>query len=267
MFFKESTAVTNPKLNFSFKHLRTICLIAIMATSTLFAQAQKKKKYEYNKETGFIELSGQNIAKLDKIKADLLGTQKNYSLKSLDGEELLFVKFYQTTRYNRQTGKEENTNWFKFSFIESGGQLDIKKAVTLSTSGFLKILAQHDLLTKNGQIKNSSLEALMLKYNGRYTKTNKTNTTSHTEVEVIDGEIHQNGNLIGKVIEASDSTSRIYHVYRKTGSKVCMATIAKENPLEWKLEKPDGAVYTVLYEGKGDGLQILTYLASEGWFK
>ena len=266
MLKQESTVKNLRKAKLNFGRFKTFLLLFAILASTTFAQAQKKskKKYEFNKETGYIEYKGQRIAKLVKVKADLIGTQKNFSLRSKEDEELLFVKYFHKTRYNQETRKEEKVLWFNFTFIESGGQLELKKGMGMTTKGLLKILAQNDLLTENGEINNSGLDGFLMKHNGLYLK--DPITVSHSIVEVIDGKIYQDGDLLGKVIASPDNTNRIYHVYDKAGNKVCVATIPLEDPIEWKLDKPDGAVYTVLYEGKGDGLQILTYLASEGWF-
>ena len=76
-----------------------------------------------------------------------------------------------------------------------------------------------------------------------------------------------NKNSSGKVLERHTDKDRVYHVYDKSGSKVMVASIPKENPLEWQLISTKGDTYNVLYEGEQDGIKILTYLAKKGWLK
>jgi hypothetical protein len=90
---------------------------------------------------------------------------------------------------------------------------------------------------------------------------------SKSTVTVVNNEIYQDGEIIGKVIERHSDTDRIYHVYNVSGDKVMVASLAKEDPMEWNLTSVKGDTYNVIYEGDQDGTKILTYMASKGWLK
>ncbi len=52
----------------------------------------------------------------------------------------------------------------------------------------------------------------------------------------------------------------------KVTSKVMVAALPVENPIEWTLTRAeDGKSFSVVYEGESDGVNILTYLAIKGW--
>jgi len=86
-------------------------------------------------------------------------------------------------------------------------------------------------------------------------------------VTLVENDIYRDDVLIGKVLERSTDTDRVYHVYDKSGSKVMVASLPKENPLEWKLTSIKGQEYSVVYEGEQDGIKILTYMANKGWLR
>lgn len=248
------------KLNFI-----KICLIIFtLAISANYTHAQKNKKFFYDKESECVVYKGEKVAKLVRLKANFINTQKNFSLQNLEGEEFLFVKYFHKTRYNRETRQEEKQLWFRFTFIESGGQVEFKRTMGLTANGLLKFLDKKQLLMENGSIDANNLEDFIMKNNGNYLT--KKNIVSHSTVTVKDGKIYQDEKFLGKFIDAPNEIDRVYHVYNRTGEKICMATIPKIDPIEWSLKKPDGANYTIIYEGQGDGIQLLTYLAIEGWF-
>ena len=239
------------------------CLVLV--SSVVFGQ---KMKLIYDDDTETITKNGVPYAKMVKTKGDLFGLQKNFSVRNLEDDELIFVKYSQKDGYDQYGRKDGSTeNWYTFSFIETGGVVSMERGMGLGEKGLMKILAQNDFIV-DGSVDRKLLDAYILKNRGSYTKDQAPMEipTSDTPVEILDNKIYQDGELIGKVVEASNEEQRVYHVYDKEGSKVMVAALPVENPIEWTLTRAeDGKSFSVVYEGESDGVNILTYLAIKGW--
>jgi hypothetical protein len=135
----------------------------------------------------------------------------------------------------------------------------------MGTKGAIKILVKNELI-KNGSL-DWGMTMRYLQNNDGTIKFLKSKEQSKSTVTVVNNEIYQDGEIIGKVIERQTDIERIYHVYNVSGDKVMVASLAKEDPMEWNLTSIKGDTYNVIYEGDQDGTKILTYMASKGWLK
>jgi hypothetical protein len=222
---------------------------------------QKKIKPVFNDEKQEVTIEGQYYIGLKKTSGGNLGMAKNFSVLNKAGDQLIFMKFTPRTNSDNET-----SYWYEVSFPESGSWLWVSKSIAgISTKGAIKFMIKNELI-KDGELDWEMTKRYLQNNNGKIGRP-KSWEPSALQVSIVDNEIIQDGQLIGKVIEKHTETDRIYHVYDVSGAKVMVARIEKQDPMEWTLTSAEGKTYTVLYEGEQDGIKILTYMASKGWLR
>ena len=253
----------------------TFFLAVLLLSTTVFAQKVDKTSFALQKKTGNIIANYQVVGKLVKTKATMIGMQKNFSIRNPEDDELLYIKYRQTKDYTggRKPNGEREYNTvenFDFNFIESGAKVTLVRTIGLGEKGLMKILGTDQLMNIDGSINMDNVESFVMKNGGQFVeeqKSKKSPKLSEALVTVNDElEIWQEDKHLGKVIERHTDEALVFHIYDTKGSKIAKATIDKADMLEWKLVDWDDKKYTVLYEGDGSGIQILTYMASNGWF-
>tara|TARA_B110001452_G_C14917354_1_gene320757 strand:- start:78 stop:506 length:429 start_codon:yes stop_codon:yes gene_type:complete len=123
----------------------------------------QKKKITYDKETGIIQVNGEDYAQLAKENAPgQLGINKNFTISNLEGDELIYMVFKQRSTYpNGPNGKEELRPYYQMTFLESNRYS--KKNGTMYAIGAAKIVAKNDLI-KNGKIDAAAEKKFHIKY-------------------------------------------------------------------------------------------------------
>lgn len=233
-------------------------ILLYIASLTGFAQ---KGKPEWNEETNEVTLDGKYYITMKKMNGGNLGLAKNFSVLNKEGNEILFMQFTPRTDSENVT-----SYWYKMIFTQSGSWFWLSKSIAgMGHKGAMKLLMKNELI-QDGDLNWDRTVEYVSRYNGRlgYPKGKK---PSESMVTVVDNGVYRDEVLIGKVLERNTDTDRVYHVYDRSGSKVMVASLPKENPLEWHLTSIKGTKYNVLYEGEQDGIKILTYMAKKGWLK
>jgi hypothetical protein len=123
----------------------------------------QKKKITYDKETGIIQVNGEEYAQLAKENAPgQLGINKNFTISNLEGDELIYMVFKQRSTYpNGPYGKEELKPYYQMTFLESNRSSN--RNGTMSVSGAAKIVAKNDLI-KDGKIDAAAEKKFHIKY-------------------------------------------------------------------------------------------------------
>jgi hypothetical protein len=137
-------------------------LITFTLILNLNIQGQKKK-ITYEKETGIIQVNGEDYAQLAKENAPgQLGINKNFTISSLDGEELIYMVFKQRSTYpNGPYGKEELKPYYQMTFLESNKSSS--RNGTMTASGAAKIVAKNNLII-DGKIDSAAEKKFHIKY-------------------------------------------------------------------------------------------------------
>ena len=235
-------------------------LLTMLFIITYTSYGQKVKPV-FNEDKQEVTIDGAYYIKMKKMSGGNMGVAKNYSFFNEEGEELIFMKFISRTNEDNET-----SFWYEINFLQSGSWLLVSSAITgMGKKGAMKKLVKNELI-KNGDLDWNMTKRYLQKHHGTI-GIPKVKEPSKSPVIVVNNEIYQDGEIIGKVIERHTETERIYHVYNVSGDKVMVANLEKENPMEWTLTSNAGDTYNVLYEGEQDGIKILTYMASKGWLK
>ena len=123
----------------------------------------QKKKITYDKETGIIQVNGEEYAQLAKENAPgQLGINKNFTISNLEGDELIYMVFKQRSTYpNGPYGKEELKPYYQMTFLESNRSSN--RNGTMSASGAAKIVAKNNLI-KDGKIDAAAEKKFHIKY-------------------------------------------------------------------------------------------------------
>lgn len=240
-----------------------VLLLFIIGAATY---GQKKVKPVYNEETQEITIDGKYYITMKKGKGGTVnvGLSNNYSIQNKEGIELIFMKYEPRENYNRATGKNETSFWYKISFPETGSWLWKKVILTMSTKGVMKALVKNQLI-ENGNLNKEMVKRYVQNNDGKFVLPKVNGPSSNLVMVNDDKEIVQDGVVIGKVMERHTEMDRVYHVFDKEGSKVMVAKIAKIDPFEWILTSQKGDSYNVIHENDQDGVKILTYMALKGW--
>ena len=141
------------------KKLLLTLLIACISTAG-YAQ---KKKVTFDKETGEISVNETAYALLEKENAPgQLGINKNFTIKNLEGEELLYFVFTQEPEVNPNGYKTGKTlTYYTLNFIKSGKQG--RRPGTMTAIGAARMVAKGDLI-QDGEIDANARTKFLLKY-------------------------------------------------------------------------------------------------------
>jgi len=234
-------------------------ILLYIVSLTSFAQNGKPV---WNEETNEVTINGKYYVTMKKMSGGNLGLSKNFSVENKEGDQLIFLKFTPRT-----DSKEETTSyWYRVTFPETGSWFWLSNWMGgMSTKGAMKLMMKNGLI-KDGNLDWKKTQQLVQRHNGRIGYPQQAGP-SQSSVILVDNDIYRDDVLIGKVLERDTDTARVYHVYDSSGSKIMVASLPKENPLEWELKTIKGAVHHVVYEGEEDGIKILTYMAMKGWLR
>jgi hypothetical protein len=260
----------------NFERAIAVRLSLVSLIFLLLATGTDAQSLEYDKKKKMITVGGTPVAKMYRKKGDMLGINKNFDIQSLEGEKLIFFKFYTKTRVtgrrydntrNRWVNEEESTIWYEITFIPSGNKVNMKRSMGLSAKGVLKLL-QNNRLIKDNKI-NPEGETNFININNGSVK--KQVAVAVAPIIVRDNEIFRDDEILGQFTEKksqSEDAQQVtkLNIYSSSGEKIAIAERAIENPEEWLVTTPsDDKTTEILYDADQDKEGLFEWLVDKGY--
>jgi hypothetical protein len=260
----------------NFERAIAVRLSLVSLIFLLLATGTDAQSLEYDKKKKMITVGGTPVAKMYRKKGDMLGINKNFDIQSLEGEKLIFFKFYTKTRVtgrrydntrNRWVNEEESTIWYEITFIPSGNKVNMKRSMGLSAKGVLKLL-QNNRLIKDNKI-NPEGETNFININNGSVKEQV--AVAVAPIIVRDNEIFRDDEILGQFTEKksqSEDAQQVtkLNIYSSSGEKIAIAERAIENPEEWLVTTPsDDKTTEILYDADQDKEGLFEWLVDKGY--
>jgi hypothetical protein len=261
---------------FNFERAIAVRLSLLSLILLLLATGTDAQSLEYDKKKKMITVGGTPVAKMYRKKGDMLGINKNFDIQSLEGEKLIFFKFYTTTRFtgrrydntrNRWVNEEEATIWYEITFVPTGNKVNMKRSMGLSAKGVLKLL-QNNRLIKDNEI-NPEGEANFIKINNGRVKEQV--ALAVAPIIVRENEIFRDDEVLGQFTEKKSQPEDAQQVtklniYSSSGEKIAIAERAIENPEEWLVTTPsDDKTTEILYDADQEKEGLFEWLVEKGY--
>ncbi len=261
---------------FNFERAIAVRLSLLSLILLLLATGTDAQSLEYDKKKKMITVGGTPVAKMYRKKGDMLGINKNFDIQSLEGEKLIFFRFYTKTRVtgrrydntrNRWVNEEEATIWYEITFVPTGNKVNMKRSMGLSAKGVLKLL-QNNRLIKDNEI-NPEGEANFIKINNGRVKEQV--ALAVAPIIVRENEIFRDDEVLGQFTEKKSQPEDAQQVtklniYSSSGEKIAIAERAIENPEEWLVTTPsDDKTTEILYDADQEKEGLFEWLVEKGY--
>ena len=116
---------------------------------------------KYDKKTNVISVNGKPHALMLRTIATIGGINNNFSIQSMDGKELLYIKLKTKDRFNAFGNLVDSQTGYEIIFIESGKS--VWKRNTMGAKGAMKLVVKNKLI-KDNNIDPSAEKSFLLKY-------------------------------------------------------------------------------------------------------
>lgn len=128
---------------------------------SLFSYAVSAQKMKYDKETNLITVAGVPYAKMERSNASVAGLNNNFSIRNLEGKELMYIKLETRKKYNRYGEVVEENVGYEIIFLDSGKS--VWKRNTMGAKGAMKLVVKNKLI-KDNHIDPEAERSFLLKY-------------------------------------------------------------------------------------------------------
>jgi len=245
------------------KNLKTFLFAICVALFASNAIAQK-----IDEDNGVITVDGKPYAKIVKTKAWLFNS--NFSIQSLAGEELIFIKYHTRTKrgaWNEKTRKYDESEeiFYEVNFIGSGNMVTVNKS--LAANGAMKLVVENKLIEGNA-IDPEAEDRYVTVNHGRFAKPK---VVTKSPVVINGDQITKDGKVLGKMlVRSTTATPELMSIaiYDASGEKIADVEALVADASEWNVKTmSDGKATSILYDTPEEREKLCAWLIDKGYLK